>query len=71
MIIIAALVLSGVVLALFFAIVVGLRLAHPTDLAIQRQSCLARLASRTVGLHVRRPEPPREAPADDRDWAVR
>ena len=55
-----AVLLSALALAVFFvfiAIVIGLRHAHPMDLALQRPTRLAVLASRVVGLHVRRAEP--------------
>ena len=59
-----AVLLSALALAVFFvfiAIVIGLRHAHPTDLALQRSTCFAALASRVVGLHVRRAEPAQRA----------
>jgi len=59
-----AVLLSALALAVFFvfiAVVVGLRHAHPTDLALQRPTCFAALASRVVGLHVRRAEPEQRA----------
>ena len=59
-----AVLLSALALAVFFvfiAIVIGLRHAHPTDLALQRPTRLAALATRVVGLHVRRAEPERRA----------
>ena len=55
-----AVLLSALALTVFFvfiAVVIGLRHAHPTDLALQRPTRLAALASRVVGLHVRRAEP--------------
>ena len=59
-----AVLLSALALAVFFvfiAIVIGLRQAHPTDLALQRPTRFAALASRVVGLHVRRAEPEQRA----------
>ena len=59
-----AVLLSALALAVFFvflAIVIGLRHAHPTDLALQRPTRLAALATRVVGLHVRRAEPQQRA----------
>ena len=59
-----AVLLSALALAVFFAfiaIVIGLRHAHPTDLALQRPTRSAALASRVVGLHVRRAEPEQRA----------
>ena len=59
-----AVLLSALALAVFFvflAIVIGLRHAHPTDLALQRPTRSAALASRVVGLHVRRAEPEQQA----------
>jgi hypothetical protein len=48
-------IVTAVVLAiLFIAVVVGIRQEHPTDLSLQRPTCLASLAGRVVGLHVRR-----------------
>jgi len=64
MFVLAILLLSALALAVFFvfiAIVVGLRHAHPTDLALQRPTCFAALASQVVGLHVRRAEPVQRA----------
>ena len=55
-----AVLLSALALTVFFvfiAVVIGLRHAHPTDLALQRPTRSAALASRVVGLHVRRAEP--------------
>ena len=60
MFVLAVLLLSALALAVFFvfiAIVIGLRHAHPMDLALQRPTRLAALATRVVGLHVRRAEP--------------
>ena len=60
MFVLAVILLSALPLAIFFvfmAVVIGLRQAHPTDLALQRPTRLAALASRVVGLHVRRAEP--------------
>ena len=60
MFVLAVLFLSALALVAFFvfiAVVIGLRHAHPTDLALQRPTRLAALASRVVGLHVRRAEP--------------
>jgi hypothetical protein len=60
----AILLLSALALAVFFvfiAVVIGLRHAHPTDLALQRPTCFAALASQVVGLHVRRAEPGQRA----------
>ena len=59
-----AVLLSALALAVFFvfiAVVIGLRHAHPTDLALQRPTHFAVLASRVVGLHVRRAEPEQRA----------
>jgi len=59
-----AVLLSALALAVFFvflAIVIGLRHAHPTNLALQRPTRSAALASRVVGLHVRRAEPEQRA----------
>ena len=59
-----AVLLSALALAVFFvfiAVVIGLRHAHPTDLALQRPTRFAALASRVVGLHVRRAEPGQRA----------
>ena len=59
-----AVLLSALALAVFFAfiaVVVGLRHAHPMDLALQRPTRSAALASRVVGLHVRRAEPEQRA----------
>jgi hypothetical protein len=64
MFVLAVLLLSALALAVFFvfiAVVIGLRHAHPTDLALQRPTCFAALASRVVGLHVRRAEPEQRA----------
>jgi hypothetical protein len=52
--VLSALVLAIFVLLVFIAIVIGLHQAHPRDLALQRPTCLAALARRVVGLHVRR-----------------
>jgi len=59
-----AVLLSALALAVFFvflAIVIGLRHAHPTNLALQRPTRSAARASRVVGLHVRRAEPEQRA----------
>ena len=59
-----AVLLSALALTVFFvfiAVVIGLRHAHPTDLALQRPTRSAALASRVVGLHVRRAEPEQRA----------
>ena len=59
-----AVLLSALALAVFFvflAIVIGLRHAHPTNLALQRPTRSAALASRVVGLHVRRAQPEQRA----------
>ena len=64
MFVLAVLLSSGLALAVFFvflAIVIGLRHAHPTNLALQRPTRSAALASRVVGLHVRRAEPEQRA----------
>ena len=64
MFVLAVLLSSALALAVFFAfiaVVVGLRHAHPTDLALQRPTRSAVLASRVVGLHVRRAEPEQRA----------
>ena len=64
MFVLAALLLSALALTVFFvfiAVVIGLRHAHPTDLALQRPTHFAALASRVVGLHVRRAEPEQRA----------
>ena len=53
---VAAVVLIALVLtALFVMVVVGTRQEHPTDLGL-RPTCLAGLARRVLGLHVRRGE---------------
>jgi hypothetical protein len=59
-----AVLLSALALTVFFvfiAVVIGLRHAHPTDLALQRPTRSAALASRVVGLHVRRAGPGQRA----------
>jgi len=64
MFVLAVLLLSALALAVFFvfiAVVIGLRHAHPADLALQRPTRFAALASRVVGLHVRRAEPGQRA----------
>ena len=64
MFVLAVLLLSALPLAIFFvfiAVVIGLRHAHPTNLALQRPTRSAALASRVVGLHVRRAEPEQRA----------
>jgi hypothetical protein len=52
-----ALALAVFILVMFIMIVIGLYQAHPTDLALQQPTFSAVLASRVVGLHVRRSEP--------------
>jgi hypothetical protein len=64
MFVLAVLLLSALALAVFLvfiAVVIGLRHAHPTDLALQRPTRSAALASRVVGLHVHRAEPGQRA----------
>ena len=59
-----------VILAIL-AFMLGLRQVHPTDLALQRSTRLAALASGVVGLHVRRGEPMQTKSAAECDRAVR
>lgn len=43
-----------VLTALYIAVILGMRQAHPTDLSLQRPTLLAALACRVLGLYVRR-----------------
>lgn len=64
-------VVALVLAVLFFAVVAGIRQAHPTDLALQRPTCLAAFAGWVLGLYVRRVEPaPRADAAAGRDRAM-
>jgi hypothetical protein len=72
MVILAILAFITLVISVFFiAVVLGLRQVHPTDLALQRSTRLAALASGVVGLHVRRGEPMQTKSAAECDRAVR
>ena len=48
---------AATLVVLFIGITVGLRGAHPTDLALQPPTLLAVLARRVVGLYVRKDVP--------------
>jgi len=60
-VIVAGIAIAVAVLLVFIAAVIGLRHAHPTDLALQRPTRCAALASHVVGLHVRRADWPQVA----------
>ena len=47
-------VIATALAALLVGITVGMRQAHPTDLALQRPTLLAAFARRVLGLYVRR-----------------
>jgi hypothetical protein len=62
---------AALLVVLFIAIVIGIRQAHPTDLALAGPTFLAAIAARVLGLYVRRREPESLAdPSTDRDRAA-
>jgi hypothetical protein len=62
-----AAVVAATLVVLFIGITVGLRQAHPTDLALQPPTLLAVLARRVVGLYVRKDVSQRQT-ASNADW---
>jgi len=66
-----ALVTAALLAVLFIGVVVGIRQAHPTDLALAGSTLLAAIAARVLGLYVRRREPVLLAdPSDDLERAA-